>query len=160
MLFGDSGVKMDSFFLKEEPMPQVSLPSVVESHCVAPKEVGQDVHEDKSEVHAHIEEKDDVANAFVVDNVEEVPMVIVDKEMEGCLVIVNEAQRKLEENVVENDACGEVLKVQVMLEIMEACDDACGPQLVNVLDEKESQEDALLCKGEDSHALGDEACDE
>ncbi|MCO5579727.1 hypothetical protein L7F22_033587 [Adiantum nelumboides] len=95
--YASSKVKMDFLFVKSEPMPQISSRIVVIGHCVDAINKGvHDVHVDEIEARVPIEEERDMANAFVANHVEEMPIVL------------NVVDYEHEESVAKNVACDEV----------------------------------------------------
>ncbi|MCO5611980.1 hypothetical protein L7F22_066240 [Adiantum nelumboides] len=94
--YASSEVKMDSLFVKSEPMPQISSPIVVMGHCVDAIKGVHDVHVDDIEAHVPIEEEKDMANALAANHVEEMPIVL------------NVVEYEHEESVAKNVACDEV----------------------------------------------------
>ncbi|MCO5588924.1 hypothetical protein L7F22_042885 [Adiantum nelumboides] len=94
--YASSEVKMDSLFVKSEPMPQISSPIVVMGHCVDAIKGVHDVHVDEIEAHVPIEEEKDMANALVANHVEKMP------------IILNVVEYEHEESVAKNVACDEV----------------------------------------------------
>ncbi|MCO5592379.1 hypothetical protein L7F22_046381 [Adiantum nelumboides] len=92
----NSEVKMDSLFVKREPMPQISSPIVVMGHCVDAIKDVHDVHVDEIEAHVPIEEEKDMANALAANHVEEMSIVL------------NVVEYEHEESVAKNVVCDEV----------------------------------------------------
>ncbi|MCO5574900.1 hypothetical protein L7F22_028694 [Adiantum nelumboides] len=95
--YASSEVKMDSLFVKSEPMPQINSPIVAMGHCVDAIKGVHDVHVDEIEAHVPIEEEKDMANALGSNHVEEMPIVL------------NVVEYEHEESVAKNVACDEVL---------------------------------------------------
>ncbi|MCO5581581.1 hypothetical protein L7F22_035469 [Adiantum nelumboides] len=94
--YASSEVKMDSPFVKSEPMPRISSPIVLMGHCVDAIKGVHDVHVDEIEAHVPIEEEKDMANALAINHVEEMPIVL------------NVVEYEHEESVAKNVACDEV----------------------------------------------------
>ncbi|MCO5555873.1 hypothetical protein L7F22_009418 [Adiantum nelumboides] len=94
--YASSEVKMDSLFVKSEPMPQMSSPIVVMGHCVDAIKGVHDVHVGEIEAHVPIEKEKDMANALANNHVEEMPIVL------------NVVAYEHEESVAKNVACDEL----------------------------------------------------